>query len=166
MLWYAGRPAATYYHRSCGGETEDAAALEPGLRAPYLRQHHDDYCLRVPDEWQAQISKTDLSRSLAQPLDRVTVAARSNSGRVKTLLINGRPLSATDFRLAIGRALGWEKIRSDLYQMEDLGDRISFRGRGQGHGLGSVKLAPTAWESKATRIARSLTSTIPEPRWG
>lgn len=136
LLWYAGRPAATYYNRSCGGETEDAAALEPGLQAPYLRQHHDDYCLRVPDEWQTQISKTDLSRSLGQPSDRVTVATRSDSGRVKTLLINGHPIGATDFRLAVGRALGWEKIRSDLYQMEDLGDRISFRGRGQGHGVG------------------------------
>jgi stage II sporulation protein D len=136
LLWYAGRPAATYYHRSCGGETEDAAALEPELRAPYLRQHHDDYCLRVPDEWQSQISKLDLARALGQPLDRVTVAARSDSGRVKTLLINGRAIGATDFRLAIGRALGWDKIRSDLYQMEDLGDRVSFRGRGQGHGVG------------------------------
>jgi stage II sporulation protein D len=136
LLWYAGRPAATYYHRSCGGETENAAALEPGPRAPYLRQHHDDYCLRVPDEWQAQINKPDLARALGQPLDRLTVAARSDSGRVKTLLINGRPMSATDFRLEIGRALGWDKIRSDLYQMEDLGEQISFRGRGQGHGVG------------------------------
>ena len=136
LLWFAGRPAATYYHRSCGGETEDASALEPDLHAPYLRRHHDDYCLRIPDEWHAEISKPDLARALSRPVKEVSVTARSASGRVQRLLINQRPISATDFRLAVGRTLGWDKIRSDLYQLEDRGDRISFRGRGQGHGVG------------------------------
>lgn len=45
-------------------------------------------------------------------------------------------MTATDFRFAVGRALGWDKLRSDLYQEEDLGDRLVFRGRGQGHGVG------------------------------
>jgi len=136
LLWFEGRPAATYYHRSCGGEIEDATALEPNLHAPYLRQHHDDYCLRTPDEWQSEISKPDLSSALDRPVNALTVAARSSSGRVQTLLVNKRPISATDFRFAVGRTLGWEKIRSDLYQLEDLGNRISFRGRGEGHGVG------------------------------
>lgn len=136
LLWYEGRPAATYYHRSCGGEIEDASALEPGQHAPYLRPHHDDYCLRTPDEWQAELSKSDLARAVGRPVNAITVAARSESGRVRTLLLNQQPIRATDFRLAVGRALGWDKIRSDLYQIEDRGDRISFRGRGQGHGVG------------------------------
>ena len=50
LLWFEGRPAATYYHRSCGGEIEDASALEPDLHVPYLRRHHDVYCIRTPDE--------------------------------------------------------------------------------------------------------------------
>jgi len=136
LLWFEGRPAATYYHRNCGGEIEDASLLEPDLYAPYLRRHHDDYCLRIPDEWQSEISKSDLTRALGRPVNGVDVAARSNSGRVETLLVNNRPISAIDFRLAIGRMLGWDKIRSDLYQFDDLGDKISFRGRGQGHGVG------------------------------
>lgn len=135
LLWFEGRPAATYYHRSCGGELEDANALEPDLRAPYLRQHRDEYCSRS-DEWNVEISKADLSRVFGYPVDTITVVARTKSGRAQKLLLNGKPVSATDFRLAIGRALGWEKIRSDLYQVEDRGDRISFRGRGQGHGVG------------------------------
>ena len=136
LLWFEGRPGATYYHRSCGGEIEDANALEPNLRVPYLRQRRDDYCLRTPDEWHANIGKPDLSRALGQPVRTITVAARSNSGRVQRLLLNNQPISATDFRFAIGRTLGWDNLRSDLYQLEDLGDRVSFRGRGQGHGVG------------------------------
>jgi stage II sporulation protein D len=136
LLWFEGRPAATYYHRSCGGEIEDASGLEPGLHVAYLRRHHDEYCIRTPDEWQSEISKVDLARALGLPVDTLRVAARSDSGRVKRLLVNGRAMSATDFRLAIGRTLGWDKLRSDLYQEEDRGDRIEFRGRGQGHGVG------------------------------
>lgn len=136
LLWFLGRPAATYYHRSCGGEIEDARALEPDLRVAYLRRHHDEYCIRTPDEWQSEITKADLSRALGRPLANVRVVDRSESGRVQRLLIDDRPISATDFRLAVGRTLGWDKLRSDLYQEEDRGDRIEFRGRGQGHGVG------------------------------
>ena len=136
LLWFEGRPAATYYHRSCGGEIESATALDPNLHAPYLRRHHDDYCVRNADEWESQISKADLSHALGSPADSIQIISRSDSGRVEALLVNHRRVRATDFRLAVGRTLGWDKLRSDLYEEQDLGDRISFRGRGQGHGVG------------------------------
>jgi stage II sporulation protein D len=135
LLWYEGRPAATYYHRSCGGDIEDAAALDPTLHVPYLRRHEDEYCSRA-DEWHAAIGMADLSRALGYAVNAVSVASRLDSGRAKTVLVNGRPMNATDFRLAIGRALGWDKMRSDLYEMEDRGERVAIRGRGQGHGVG------------------------------
>ena len=140
LLWFQGRPAATYYHRSCGGEIDTADTLDPNLHAPYLRQHHDEYCLRTPDEWHAEINKADLAHALNQPATVITIASRSNSGRVQTLLVEHRPISAANFRLAIDRALGWDKIRSDLYQIEDLGEVVSFRGRGQGHGVGLCQI--------------------------
>jgi stage II sporulation protein D (peptidoglycan lytic transglycosylase) len=136
LLWYQGHPAATYYHRSCGGEIEDSRALEPDLQAPYLRRHRDEYCVRIPDEWHVQISKSDLSRSIGRQVTTVVIIERSDSGRVQKLALNGRSVTATDFRLAIGRTLGWDKLRSDLYEEQDLGEVVSFRGRGQGHGVG------------------------------
>lgn len=136
LLWFEGRPAATYYHRSCGGEIEPASVLDPNVHAPYLRRHHDDYCVRNPDEWQSEISKSDLSRALGTRVDSVQITSRSDSGRVQTLLVSNRTLYANDFRLAVDRTLGWDKLRSDLYEAQDLGDRVSFRGRGQGHGVG------------------------------
>jgi stage II sporulation protein D len=136
LLWFEGRPAATYYHRSCGGEIEDASALEPDLHVPYLSRHHDDYCATTPDEWQSEISKSDLARALGRPVDTLGVVARSDSGRVQRLVIDGRTVAETEFRLAVGRALGWDKLRSDLYEEEDRGDRVEFHGRGVGHGAG------------------------------
>ena len=135
LLWYEGRPAATYYHRSCGGELDNATALDPNLHAPYLHQHTDQYCSRT-DEWHATISLTELSRALNGSVNTIAVASRDDSGRVTTLLVNGRPISATAFRLAIGRTLGWDKLRSDLYQLQIQNDNVNFRGRGQGHGVG------------------------------
>ncbi|MGZ4788205.1 MAG: SpoIID/LytB domain-containing protein [Terriglobales bacterium] len=139
LLWYEGRAAATYYHRSCGGELEDATALDPQLRVPYLRRHQDQYCSRA-DEWHSEVTKADLAGALSRfvrgPIATVRVTARTESGRVRTLAVNERPISATDFRFAIGRTLGWDKLRSDLYELQDRGDRVSFRGRGQGHGVG------------------------------
>jgi stage II sporulation protein D len=83
-----------------------------------------------------QIIKSDLSRALGRPVTSVVVVERSESGRVQKLVVSGRPIAATNFRLAIGRTLGWDKLRSDLYEEHDLGDTVSFRGRGQGHGVG------------------------------
>ncbi len=147
LLWYDGLPAATYYHRHCGGETETASALDPELRAPYLRSQHDGFCTaKDPGEWQAEVTKEELRQALAaagiglvQGVASVTIVKRTPSGRAERLLLEGSratPISATAFRLAVGRALGWNRIRSDLYEVRDLGDRFLFRGRGHGHGVG------------------------------
>jgi stage II sporulation protein D len=41
-------------------------------------------------------------------------------------------ISAGPFRLAVGRALGWNTIRSDRYDVS----LVEFQGRGSGHGVG------------------------------
>ena len=150
MLWYEGRPAATYYHRNCGGETEDAAALDPQLKVHYLQRHQDNYCQR--DEWHTDIAKLDLANALGKyvrgPINTVRVTLRTESGRAETLLVNSRQISATDFRFSVGRSLGWDKLRSDLYEVQDRGDRVSFRGHGQGHGVGLCQSGADAMGSQ------------------
>jgi stage II sporulation protein D len=136
LLWFEGRPAATYYHRSCGGEIDGAGVLDPNLRAPYLRPHQDEFCLQNSDEWHSEINRADLSHALGLHVNSLNVVARSSSGRVQKLLIDDKSMGATEFRFTIDRALGWETLRSDFYQVQYLGGRILFRGRGQGHGVG------------------------------
>jgi len=147
LLWYDGLPAATYYHRHCGGSTETARALDPELRAPYLRAQHDGFCTaKDPGEWQAEVTKEELRQALAAAgietpvsVQSLAIVERTPSGRAERLRLSGSgaaTVSATDFRFAVGRALGWNRIRSDLYEVRDLGDRFLFRGRGHGHGVG------------------------------
>ena len=45
-------------------------------------------------------------------------------------------LSASTLRFAVGRALGWNQIKSDLYDLKASGNDLLFSGRGSGHGVG------------------------------
>ncbi|HEX3877705.1 MAG TPA: hypothetical protein VHW24_12010, partial [Bryobacteraceae bacterium] len=46
------------------------------------------------------------------------------------------PISASAFRFAIGRELGWNTLRSDRFDAHSAAGKISFDGRGSGHGVG------------------------------
>jgi stage II sporulation protein D len=52
------------------------------------------------------------------------------------LLVGATKIPAEDFRLAVGRALGWNRIRSNWFEVAAVGDSFLFHGRGSGHGVG------------------------------
>jgi stage II sporulation protein D len=149
LLWYNGAVAETYYHQNCGGTLASASEVWPGDNAPYLRTHADPYCiLPRPQTWESTISIADVDAALrASGFDvprrwtALEIASRSESGRVARLrLTGGSPptaeISGSSFRFAVDRALGWNKIRSDLYSVRAAPDRLVFSGRGTGHGVG------------------------------
>ena len=144
LLWFAGKPAFAVYSQDCGGSTEDATAVWPEIAAPYLRRQTDPYCIRAavpPWEWRAK--PADLLTALGasqlrapRGIERVTLSGRTASGRARELTISGGGesvrIGAGAFRFAVGRALGWNTIRSDRYEVSGL----EFRGTGAGHGVG------------------------------
>jgi stage II sporulation protein D (peptidoglycan lytic transglycosylase) len=150
ILWYDGEPAAAYYSANCGGTTEDGRFIlgNNEARAPFLRQHSDPYCLRNGGtQWRSEVSKVELQRALAAegidvagPLRSVSVVRRTPSGRVEFLRIAGRSSSVTvpavTFRSAIGRHIGWERLKSNWYDVRNGSSRLVFHGRGSGHGVG------------------------------
>jgi stage II sporulation protein D len=149
LLWYGGAPAETYYHQNCGGTTASASEVWPGTDAPYLRTHADPYCiLPRPQTWESTITVAEIDAALrAAGLDvphgwtTLEIATRSESGRATLVRLDGGSpprveISASTFRFAVDRALGWNQIRSDLYSVRAAGDRLVFSGRGTGHGVG------------------------------
>jgi len=148
LLWYQGKPAFTPYTRDCGGRSEDAATLWPGLAAPYLRSREDAACARAGTEtWQWAGDPRKIAAALARAtlraprrLESIAIARRTASGRALTLSLTGGgesiAVSAGSFRFAVGRELGWNTVRSELYQIQPGGGRIVFQGRGAGHGVG------------------------------
>jgi len=145
VLVHDGAPAAIYYTASCGGRTEIPSRVWPGAEdPPFLPSRHDDACEGMP-AWSAEIDARDLLRALRASgftgagLRDVRVAARSGSGRVARLKIDGmRPdaISGQDLRVAVGRTLGWQHIKSTAFELRRHGDVYRFTGHGSGHGVG------------------------------
>ncbi len=148
MLWWQGKAAFTPYTRDCGGSTEDAAAIWPDQPAAYLKSHADPWCAKSADaHWQwtttaerlAQALQNEGLRRPARPT-QIAVLSRTGSGRAALLGIGGVDgsfrMSASSFRFAVGRQLGWNTLRSDRYTVRFGDGHFWFEGGGAGHGAG------------------------------
>ncbi len=150
LLWFEGKPAFACYTRDCGGRSEDAAAVWPEQAAPYLRSHDDPYCRRAAlagSAWQWNADPRQVADALGRALltaphrlERIEIESATPSGRARTLVLVGAGervrIAAGSFRFAMGREVGWNTVRSDLYRVHTAGGRLVFEGRGSGHGVG------------------------------
>ena len=165
-LWRDGSRAEAYFHQNCGGRTAAAGEVWPVKSGAErdgegsLVSRADPYCQRVgSSEWSTTISRAELTNALATAglvtpgWRSLTVAQRGESGRATMLAIGGAKVAAEDFRLAVGRALGWNRIRSNWFEVAAEGDGFLFHGRGSGHGVGlcQVGAAEMAREGKGYR---------------
>lgn len=143
-----GQVVDSYFSASCGGATANISALW-GVKAPsYLKGVGDDYCLTMPHRnWTDVISSTNLRRALksdprtdvGENLVDVVVTRRDATGRAELITIKGegqRTVSGWDFKIIVGRALGWNLLKSSRFEIARSGVNFVFRGSGFGHGLG------------------------------
>lgn len=139
VLMHAGRPAPLYYSASCGGFSERAEAVWPGVNYPYLQARPDD--VHGDDAaWSYEVGLVDAEAALvragfAGQLAGVEIVDRTSSGRVATLGLPGMTpglVAGNDFRLALGST----RVRSLAFTMVNDGQALHFAGRGYGHGVG------------------------------
>ena len=145
VLVEGSSPAQVYYSASCGGYTEKPSNVWPGARdAPYLPARPDPACAGAP-AWRTEIAEPDLRRLLRAaglrgdgPV-RFTVASRHGSGRAARLDVEGMVpdhLDAGAFRTAAGRLLGWQTVKSTMFDIGRTASGYVLTGRGGGHGVG------------------------------
>ncbi len=148
-LWLHGSRTEAYFHQNCGGRTASAAEVWPPRAASdhaargSLISRPDPYCQRAgSSEWSATLTRAELTQALAVAglvapgWKSLTVAQRGESGRATILMADATKISAEDFRLAVGRALGWNRVRGNWFEIAPQGDGFLFHGRGSGHGVG------------------------------
>jgi SpoIID/LytB domain protein len=145
VLLHDGAPASIYYSASCGGRTEIPSHVWPGADDPsFLPSKDDDACEGAP-AWTTTIDRRDLQRSLrafgfrGDRLRDLRVAQRNASGRAARLKVTGLEpgeISGADLRVAVGRTLGWQYIKSTAFDLKRDGDAYRFTGHGSGHGVG------------------------------
>jgi stage II sporulation protein D len=146
-LWSGQDRVHVYYTQHCGGMSEAASSVWPAEQGGD-QPHSDPYCLRrSPAQWHASISLQLLSSifrfqgwRMPSPVEAIQVIRRTTTGRAELLQVSGggppAQLSASSFRFAVDRALGWNQLRSDWYSITVSGGAIEIQGRGYGHGVG------------------------------
>jgi stage II sporulation protein D len=165
-LWIAGVHAPAYYHKDCGGHPESASVVWPRQANATAAATSDPYCVRVAQPWRAEISRKDIIHALTSAgirlppaWNRIAVVTRTASGRAATLLftsgnsVSGVQVPASTLRFALGRTVGWQSLKSDLYEVSASGELFTFKGRGVGHGVGLCQTgaAEMAREGKSYR---------------
>lgn len=166
-LWFRSGRAEAFFSQSCGGTTEDAGEVWPGLGSlPYLHSHADPYCIRRDRAvWHAEVTLAEMTAvgraegwHLPDKITGARVSSRSASHRALRVALRGEDgresvVAASALRFAIGRALGWNRIRSDAYALGVRNGSLIFDGRGHGHGVGLCQAGATqmATEGKDAR---------------
>ncbi len=147
-LWFGNHRASVYMTQHCGGETEDVSSVWPALHESYLQAHADPYCVRRSKaKWHTEMELPQLARILHEEgwktplqIDTVQIEKRTPTGRALLLQISGQggsaEVSASSFRFAVNRALGWNQLRSDWYEITRNNNVLHFEGKGYGHGVG------------------------------
>ncbi|HXU35674.1 MAG TPA: SpoIID/LytB domain-containing protein [Blastocatellia bacterium] len=148
LLESSGKLAETYFHAACGGMTANIESLWGAPGPSYLRGVRDDYCATMPNhDWTDEIPAAKLAGALAgdpltdagKTIHDIVVTRRDPTGRAELISIEGerrRQVRGWDFKLIVGRALGWNLLKSSRFNVERRGSVFVFHGSGFGHGLG------------------------------
>ncbi|HEX6717785.1 MAG TPA: SpoIID/LytB domain-containing protein [Pyrinomonadaceae bacterium] len=137
-----------YFSASCGGMTANLKSLW-GEEAPtYLRGVRDEYCSSGAHyRWTGVIESQQLVNALrsdprtdvGQRIRELSVVSYDQTGRAEVISIAGdrvRTISGWEFKLIVGRALGWNVLKSSRFNISRSGSQFVFSGSGFGHGLG------------------------------
>lgn len=144
VLLDEGRPAFVFYSAHNGGTPALASEVWPGAIDYAPGAPHDDACAHEPG-WTSTIPTADLERALraagaaGRRLTSLRVVDRTASDRAGRLRADGftpPTLTAHEFRMAVGRTLGWQLVRSTAFDIVPAAGGYTFSGVGYGHGVG------------------------------
>ncbi|MCA1632158.1 MAG: SpoIID/LytB domain-containing protein [Acidobacteria bacterium] len=144
-----GRLAESYFSASCGGATANMRTLWGAASVPaHLRGVRDDFCAGTAySAWRDVIRASELLRAVradrrsdvGAQLGDVRVVRRDATGRAEQVALEGerrRIVRGWDFKIIVGRTLGWNVLKSSRFEVARVGGNFVFRGSGFGHGLG------------------------------
>ena len=169
VLLSNGAIASVYYSASCGGRTQLPSDVWPGAENPsYLPSRDDDACQGAP-AWTAELHERDLERALRASgfrgeLRGLRITARNASGRVARLTLDGLTpdqISGQDLRVAVGRTLGWQHVKSTAFDVSKKQGSYRFSGHGSGHGVGMCVMGSARLAERGVRAEAILARYFP-----
>lgn len=130
--------AEAYFHSSCGGRTESGLAAL-GRDLPYLASVECGFCDDAPGaRWRREFTAAELGRTagLGGAAEAVRIAARTATGRAERVELARGPRAASLAGADLRQRLGFSRLPSLGFEVEEEGRSFAFQGRGQGHGAG------------------------------
>lgn len=167
-----------YYGASCGGMTANLKSVWNSAAPDYLRGVQDNYCNSGPHyRWTDVIASDKLARALrsdprtdvGETIRDVSVSKHDTTGRAEFLTLVGdrrREISGWEFKLIVGRALGWQFLKSSRFTVSRSGSAFVFRGGGFGHGLGLCQEGSHVMAERGQSFQQILAHYFPGTRVG
>ncbi len=163
VLSQGGSLVVAYYHSTCAGHTESAAAVWPERGAI------DDWSVACPHcgdspnmAWQHTMSLAEVAAAVRREnpeLDTITslqLLGRTGASRVRGVSLTGSAgtlmLTGNEFR----RIFGYTKVRSTWFDMEQAQGGLQLSGQGSGHGVGMCQWGAQGMARQGTVYAEIL----------
>jgi stage II sporulation protein D len=172
----ANQIADAYFSASCGGATAHLGTLWNTSAPRHLRGVEDEFCVTGKHHsWTDVISTTQLQKALqsdprtsvAGPVVDVTVYRHDATRRAQLVAIKGSrqiTISGWDFKIIVGRALGWNILKSSRFEIARSGSNFIFRGNGFGHGLGLCQEGAHEMAARGATYRQILSKYFPGTR--
>jgi SpoIID/LytB domain protein len=173
LLDSRGQIVDSYFGASCGGESANEGTLWGVTPPEYLRGVRDEFCLSGPHaHWTDTVTRADLLRALQSDsrtnvggrLDQVVVSKRDGTGRAEFITVEGehrKSVRGWDFKIIVGRVLGWNLLKSSRFEVSRAGSNFIFRGSGFGHGLGLCQEGAHVMAARGVGYQRILEKYFP-----
>ena len=178
----SGRIADSYFGASCGGVTANIQTLWGAEVTSYLRGVRDDYCDSeahsrwtdtIPADRLVKALRSDPRTDVGETIRELSIVKQDETGRAELISIGGdrqRTINGWEFKLIVGRALGWNLLKSSRFTISRSGSAFVFRGSGFGHGLGLCQEGAHVMAQRGGTYRQILTKYFPganlEPRIG
>jgi SpoIID/LytB domain protein len=162
-----------YFNACCGGATANIGSIWGIKAAPYLQGVVDPYCRAAPNaNWTlilradklARALRTDPRTDVGSVVKSIFVESRDNAGRATTVAIEGNRIvsvRAWDFKIIVGRSLGWSILKSSWFDVAPTLNGFVFHGHGFGHGIGLCQEGAHVMAKRGASCAEILAHYFP-----
>jgi stage II sporulation protein D len=166
VMLYKGGPFPTAWTKDSAGKTADfATVFRKDVRSPHGVEAafaaHD----RDKHAWTFSISKKDLAKALgAVKVNEFNLYQDEKSQKVYGAQIkDDTDVLQFDFT-KLQKALSAARLKSNDFTVEASGDKIIFKGFGEGNGVGLCLFSANAMADKGDKAPKILASFFPETR--
>ncbi len=166
VMTYQGMPFPTAWTKDSAGKTADfATVFRKDVNAPHgvvsaFAAHERD-----KHAWSFSISKQDLAKALgAARVSEFKLYQDAASQKVYGAQVNENGKTHQYDFTKLQKALGSTRLKSNDFTVQTTGDKITFKGYGEGPGVGLCLFSANAMSDKGEKAPKILEAFFPETK--